>query len=417
MSNYKYLKMKNPTILGAICGDTIGSVYEFNPTKNYHFELLRDDMIYTDDSIMTIAVADWIVHDPSLSHDLLVKAMRWYGQKEPCPMGGYGGGFLHWLMSNAPKPYNSWGNGSAMRVAAVGFAFDTLEETLRVAKISAEVTHNHPEGIKGAQATAAAIFMARNMATKIEICDYIEQTFGYDLHRSYADVKDDYKFEESCQKTVPEAIIAFLESTDYVDALRLAVALGGDADTIGAITGAIAAAYYREIPDEVVELTLKRMPEHLRIVVDSFNLKYGGGVSSVSVKSPKCGVTPEHIRTLMPNQIFVFGSNLMGHHGGGAARAALDKFGAVWGVGVGIQGQSYAIPTMQGPVQTIRPYVDQFIEYAAAHTEQHFLVTAIGCGIAGFRPGEIAPLFAKALDMENVSLPKRFIEILTSKRP
>ncbi len=402
--------MKNPTILGAICGDTIGSVYEFHPTKNHDFELLRDDMNYTDDSIMTIAVADWILHDPSLSHDQLVKAMRGYGQKDPCPMGGYGGGFSHWLRSANPTPYNSWGNGSAMRVAAVGYAFDTLEETLQVAKITAEVTHNHPEGIKGAQATAAAIFMARNMATKLEIRDYIEETFGYDLHRDYADIKANYTFRESCQETVPEAIIAFLESKDYVDAIRLTVALGGDADTLGAITGAIAAAYYREIPDEIVEFTLKRLPEHLRMVVDAFNLKYGGGVSNV--KSPKCGITPEHIRTLMPNQIFVFGSNLMGHHGGGAARAAMDKFGAVWGVGVGIQGQSYAIPTMQGPVETIRPYVDQFIDYAKAHPEQHFLVTAIGCGIAGFRPSEIAPLFAKALDMENVSLPKRFIEVL-----
>ncbi len=404
--------MKNPTILGAICGDTIGSVYEFHPTKTYDFELLRDDMNYTDDSIMTIAVADWILHDSALSHDMLIKAMRYYGQKDPCPMGGYGGGFSHWLRSTSPMPYNSWGNGSAMRVAAVGYAFDTLEETLRVAKVSAEVTHNHPEGIKGAQATAAAIFMARQMATKQEIRDYIEETFGYDLHRSYDDIKANYSFRESCQETVPEAIIAFLESKDYEDAIRLTVALAGDADTLGAITGGIAAAYYREIPDEIVDFTLKRLPEHLRTVVDAFNVKYGGGASSSEVKSMKCGVTPENIRTLMPNQVFVFGSNLMGHHGGGAARAALDKFGAVWGVGVGMQGQSYAIPTMQGPVETIRPYVDQFIDFAKAHPEQHFLVTAIGCGIAGFRPEEIAPLFAKAIDMENVSLPKRFIEVL-----
>ncbi len=405
--------MKNPTILGAICGDTIGSVYEFNPTKNYDFELFHSDMNYTDDSIMTLAVADWILQDPSHSHDNLVKTMRRYGQKDPCPMGGYGGGFSRWLRAENAMPYNSWGNGSAMRVAAVGFAFDTLEETLRVAKISAEVTHNHPEGIKGAQATAAAIFMARNMATKSEIRDYVEQSFGYDLHRSYADVKDGYSFKESCQETVPEAIIAFLESKNYEDAIRLTIALGGDADTLGAITGAIAAAYYREIPDEIVDFTLQRLPEHLRSIVDAFNLKYGSGASSSQVKSLKCGVTPEHIRTLMPNQIFVFGSNLQGYHGGGAARAALDKFGAVWGVGVGIQGQSYAIPTMQGPVETIRPYVDQFIEYANAHPEKHFLVTAIGCGIAGFTPKEIAPLFAKCLNMENVSLPKRFIELLT----
>ncbi len=138
--------MKHPNILGAIAGDTIGSVYEFNPTKTYDFEMFYPDMSYTDDSIMTVAVADWILHDPTLSPDILTKHMRYFGQKELYPRGGYGGSFILWLCSDDPKPYNSWGNGSAMRVSACGFAFDTLEETLRVAKISAEVTHKHPEG-------------------------------------------------------------------------------------------------------------------------------------------------------------------------------------------------------------------------------------------------------------------------------
>ncbi len=140
-----------------------------------------------------------------------------------------------------------------------------------------------------------------------------------------------------------------------------------------------------------------------------------GGAASGQSKPFKCGVTPDNIRSLLPNQIFVFGSNLMGHHGGGAARAALNHFGAVWGVGVGMQGQSYAIPTMQGGVETIRPYVDQFLDYAADHPESHFLVTAIGCGIAGFRPEEIAPLFAKALNMENISLPASFLKVLINQ--
>lgn len=402
--------MKNPTILGAIIGDTIGSIYEFNPTKDYNFKLY-DDMEYTDDSIMTIAVADWILHDPRHGHETLVATMRKWGQKYPCPMGSYGGGFANWLRIPNPQPYGSWGNGSAMRVSAVGYAFETLDETLQVAKVSAEVTHSHPEGIKGAMATAAAIYMARHMATKSEIRDYIEANAGYDLHRKYDDIKKEYHFDGSCQGTVPESIIAFLESDSYADAIRKTVALGSDADTMGAITGAIAAAYYREVPDGIAKLTLSKLPSDLRQIVDEFEAKYGG---TANVASHACGVMPEHITKLAPNEIFVFGSNLMGHHGGGAARAALNHFGAVWGVGVGIQGQSYAIPTMQGPVDTIRPYVDQFIEYAQAHPEQHFLVTPIGCGIVGFIPEEIAPLFNKAISMINVSLPQCFINVLSS---
>ncbi len=398
------------TILGAIVGDTIGSVYEFNPTKDYNFALCSD-MQYTDDSLMTIAVADWILHDPAHRHSTLVACMQHWGLQYPLPMGGYGGSFKCWLHSCNPQPYNSWGNGSAMRVSAVGFAFDTLEETLRVAKISAEVTHNHPEGIKGAQATAAAIFMARNMATKFEIRQYLEQTFGYDLHRRYADIKPSYSFDESCQGTVPESIIAFLESTDYEDAIRKVVAMGGDADTMGAITGAIAAAYYRGVPKAIGQFALSKLPADLLRVVNEFEARYGGH-AAVATKKHSCGVTPEHITTLALGEVFVFGSNLLGRHDGGAARAALEHFGAVWGVGVGIQGQSYAIPTMHGPVSTIRPYVDQFIEYAATHGGQHFLVTPIGCGIAGFSPSDIAPLFAAALHMSNVSLPRSFIDLL-----
>ena len=402
--------MKNPTILGAIIGDTIGSVYEFNPTKDYKFKLYSD-MEYTDDSIMTIAVADWILHDPRHGYKTLIATMRKWGQKYPSPMGSYGGGFANWLRVPNPLPYGSRGNGSAMRVSAVGYAFDTLDETLQVAKISAEVTHNHPEGIKGTMATAAAIYMARHMATKAEIRDYLEANAGYDLHRKYDDIKKEYHFDGSCQGTVPESIIAFLESDSYEDAIRKAVSLGGDADTMGAITGSIAAAYYREVPDGVADFTFSKLPDDLRNIVEEFEGKYGCRTSSKAKHT--CGVTPEHITKLADNEVFVFGSNLQGYHGGGAARAALNHFGAVWGVGVGMQGQSYAIPTMQGPVETIKPYVDQFIEYATAHPELHFLVTPIGCGIAGFSPNEIAPLFKRALFMRNVSLPITFTKVIT----
>ncbi len=267
--------MKKATIMGAIAGDTIGSIYEFAPTKNYDFPMFDEEMEYTDDSILTIAQADWLLHDATHSHEVLEERMRYWANKYPNPLGSYGSCFLTWFTTGHPKPYNSWGNGSAMRVSPVGFMFDTLEETLRVAKISAEVTHNHPEGIKGAQATAAAIFLARTVKSKDEIRDYIEQTFGYNLHTTYEAIKPMYHFEASCQKTVPQSIIAFLESKDYEDAIRLTISLGGDADTMGAITGAIAMAYYGEMSDKIYDFTLNRLPDDLRTVVEEFEEKVG----------------------------------------------------------------------------------------------------------------------------------------------
>ena len=264
--------MKKGTVLGAIIGDTIGSVYEFNPTKNYHFSMY-DDMSYTDDSVMTIAVADWLLHDTTLSRRALVDTMRYWGQRYPHPGGGYGGSFSRWLFAENPQPYHSWGNGSAMRVSAVGFMFQTLEETLRLAQISAEVTHNHPEGIKGAQATAAAIYLARRGSAMTEIQDYIEKSFGYDLQCTYEEAKDGYGFRASCQETVPQSIIAFLYSNDYEDAIRKAISMGGDADTMGAITGAIAAAYYKWIPDDMYRFTLDKLPDDLKSVVMEFEDK------------------------------------------------------------------------------------------------------------------------------------------------
>jgi ADP-ribosylglycohydrolase len=264
------MEKKRITILGAIAGDTIGSIYEFNPTKKYDFPFLDERMEYTDDSIMTIAVADWILSDPKLSHAGLVKKMRYWGNKYRYPMGSYGETFSAWLNSEDMDPYNSWGNGSAMRVSPVGFAFDTLEETLKVAKISAEVTHNHPEGIKGAQATATAIFMARKGIIKAEIKEYISQKFRYNLNYSCDDIRDFYRFQASCQETVPQSLVAFFDSKDYEDAIRLTISLGGDADTMGAITGAVAAAYYKEVDANIINFTLGKLPEDLRRIVELF---------------------------------------------------------------------------------------------------------------------------------------------------
>jgi ADP-ribosylglycohydrolase len=250
-------------LLGGIAGDIIGSIYEFNPVRFKDFELFKSNSTYTDDTVMTIANAEWL-----LSKGVLMDIMRKYGHKYP--EAGYGGMFYDWLKSRCPKPYNSFGNGSAMRVSPVGWAFETLEETLEAAKQSAEITHNHPEGIKGAQATAACIFMARTGKSKQEIKEYVETKFGYDLSRTCNEIRPTYQFNESCQGTVPESIIAFLESTDFESAIRLTVSLGGDADTMGAITGAIAEAYYNVIPEHIKNEVLKRLPEEFINVLGEF---------------------------------------------------------------------------------------------------------------------------------------------------
>ena len=254
-------------LLGAIAGDVIGSVYEFRPFKGTDFNLFWDSSEYTDDTVMTVANADWL-----LTGDSLLGIMQDYGNRYPT--AGYGGMFYNWLKSRDPKPYNSWGNGSAMRVSPVGWAFDTLEETLEAAKQSAEVTHNHPEGIKGAQATAACIWMARTGKSKQEIKEYVENTFGYELSRTCDEIRPAYKFDVTCQGSVPESIIAFLESTDYESAIRLTVSLGGDADTMGAITGGIAEAFYGEVPEHIRKEVVKRLPTEFIEIMQRFYQKF-----------------------------------------------------------------------------------------------------------------------------------------------
>lgn len=275
MTTLLHTSLYCPMLMGAILGDIAGSIYEFDPHKATDINLQDKRMDYTDDTIMTIAVADWILNDKRHTMNGLVERMQQWGRRYPHPMGAYGNMFSQWLRSDNPMPYNSWGNGSAMRVSAVGFAFDTLEETMNVAKKCAEVTHNHPEGIKGAQATAAAIFMARTGSPKEVIRRYITDTFGYNLDRSCDDIRPTYWFDGSCQGTVPESIIAFLDSKDYEDALRLCISLGGDADTMGAITGAIAGAYYNKMPYALYEFGMEKLPKDIQNVVGLFNSKYG----------------------------------------------------------------------------------------------------------------------------------------------
>lgn len=246
---------------GAIAGDIIGSVYEFDNIKTTDFPLFMNESDYTDDTIMTVAVADWLLNGGDLA-----KVMQRYGREYPYPTGGYGGRFSGWLREKDPLPYNSWGNGSAMRVSAVGWMFDSLEKTLEVAKETAIVTHNHPEGIKGAQATAAAIYQARTGKSKQDIKQYIETTFSYDLGRTCDEIRPFYRFNESCQGTVPEAIIAFLDSSDFENAIRLAVSLGGDSDTLACITGGIAEAFYG-IPEDIRLEVKKRIPEKFNEII------------------------------------------------------------------------------------------------------------------------------------------------------
>ena len=283
-------------MLGAITGDTIGSPYEFNNTKDYNFKLFLRDSSYTDDSIMTMAVAHWLLEDKTHGYQTLEDSMILFAKRYPCPMGGYGGGFRAWLFSpnglyayddrygslpyvskTGRHPYGSWGNGSAMRTSAVGWFFDTLEETERVTAISAAITHNHPEGIKGAQATAAAIWMARSGKTKEDIRDYIEKTYGYDLHKTWDYWHSRYGWESSCQGTVPQAIIAFLDSNDFEDAIRKAVSLGGDSDTLACITGGIAEAFYKDIPKEILEQVTKHFPPIFKDIIAEFHEKTSYG--------------------------------------------------------------------------------------------------------------------------------------------
>ena len=264
---------------GAILGDIIGSPFEFDRgDKTKNFELFSKGCGFTDDSVMTIAVGEALLAVgpkaavKEIEEAIATNMQDWGGRY---PHAGYGGRFRHWLKEKNPKPYGSYGNGSAMRVSAAGWLYDSMERTREVARATANVTHNHPEGIKGAESTASAIYMARNGSSKEEIKAYIEREFHYDLSRTLDNIRTYYHHVESCQETVPEAIIAFLESKDFEDAIRNAVSLGGDTDTLGAITGSIAEAFYG-IPAVLVAECRSRLDEGLMTdVLDEFDHALG----------------------------------------------------------------------------------------------------------------------------------------------
>lgn len=574
-------------MLGAIIGDIVGSAYEFHPTNKYDFEMFRAGSSYTDDSICTIAIADAI-----LKHKDYGESLHEWCQRYMYPMGGYGGRFKEWVMSSHPQPYNSFGNGSAMRVSPVAWAFKNAFAAVPVAERTAACTHNHPEGIKGAQAVALAIHIGdeiRRLSEKIDKETIIKgferilEFSGYDINIQRSDVLN--KFDETCQGTVPVALWIITESNSFEDAIRKAISLGADADTLGAIVGSIAEAIWG-IPTHLAVKAMSYLSEEMKDVVLEFYQRYEVGDGSLYqhlvyaremerrkkaenaeywrqvrarldeakrqkelrrieiIGNAKCymtcivagtkfihpqsiyysfGVndiltmkselnkhdenaialyfgeekigyiprkqnaelskllkkgyggsflvyvsdwdgcdekrkitikimrkknaeadpfaynevvygayrtvekdqlyystggstgtlqgrtTPARIDELGPNEIFVFGSNAQGYHGGGAAHAAMKKFGAEWGKGDGLQGRSYAISTMEGLLNTARN-INRFIEFASKRQDLRFLVTPIGCGIAGYTPLQIAPLFRKAITLPNVFLPRIFWE-------
>ena len=258
---------------GAILGDMIGAPYEFDRgDKTKDFPLFVKASQFTDDSVMTIAVAEALMNSIGKSDDevksALVSSMQKWGHMYP--HAGYGGMFRGWLDEENPKPYGSFGNGSAMRVSAAGWLFDTIDDTRRYARLSAEVTHNHPEGIKGAESTASAIYLARNGSTKDEIRQYIIREFGYDLSRTCDEIRPGYHHVESCQETVPEAITAFLEGTDFEDVIRTAVSLGGDCDTLTCIAGGMAEAFYG-VPEIIKSECVNRLPKDILKVLERFD--------------------------------------------------------------------------------------------------------------------------------------------------
>jgi ADP-ribosylglycohydrolase len=254
-------------MIGAIGGDIIGSVYEHHQIKTRDFPLFQRGCTFTDDTVLTIAIAEAILSGVSYE-----ESVRRIGRLYPS--AGYGGSFIYWLHSEHSRPYNSWGNGSAMRVSPVGFAFSSEEEVLQQARLSAEFTHNHPEGIKGAQAAALGVYLARTGTGREEIRFQLASRFGYDLDRTIEDIRPDYSFDVSCQGTVPEAICAFLDSDSYEDAIRNAVSLGGDSDTLACITGGIAEAFYGGVPGEIRDRVQRILPSDLWRITEEFCRKF-----------------------------------------------------------------------------------------------------------------------------------------------
>ena len=257
-------------IIGAISGDVVGSLYEFRPIKTKDFSLFSYNSSFTDDTVMTLAIAKWLCEDRN-SKNVLIKNLKYFGNMYP--NAGYGGRFRKWLNQDSPEPYGSWANGSAMRVSPCAWVADSLEEAQSLARTSAVVTHNHPDALTGALATSDAIYLARIGADRDEIRQHIEVRYEYNLSLSLSEIRPGYKFDVSCRGSVPEAILCFLEARDFEDAIRNAVSLGGDADTQAAIAGSIASAYW-DVPENICDETINRLDSFLLGVFIDFEDKF-----------------------------------------------------------------------------------------------------------------------------------------------
>ena len=404
-------------IIGAIIGDIVGSTYEFAEKIPTRFKLLRSACSFTDDTVLTVAIADALLHGRSFGD-----AIEDWGNRYI--YAGFGHSFREWKKRRKNNPSatnNSKGNGCGMRVSPIGFWAKSIDEAMSLAKESAIITHNSPEGIAGAQAIATAVFMAKEQRGKEEIKDFIKTTFGYNLDLSYDEIwkqVNEYdnvnkmrREREWAENTCPVAIIAFLNSNSYEECVRTAISYGGDVDTIACMAGGIAAAYYG-VPDEIIKEVAAYLPKDIIDIVNEFD----------GLKLENRNTPATFDRWVKSGHILVYGSGkeISGKTKGGTPLRDNESAGYVADRRFrskhqfeGLCGDSYAIPTVGATKAEVEAAVERFIAFVKEHPEQTFIVTNVGCSKkAGFTPGEIAPMFKAVADNPNVYLPKEFREII-----
>ena len=404
-------------IIGAIIGDVVGSTFEFVNKIPAKFKLFRNACSFTDDTVLTVAIADALLHNRTFADAICDWGERY-------TYAGFGGSFREWKKRRRKDPSatnNSKGNGCGMRVCPVGFFANSIEEALELAKESALLTHNSPEGIAGAQAIAVAVFMAKEKRRKEEIKAFIENTFGYNLGMSNDGVRkfigtldsagNTHREREWAENTCPVAIIAFLNSNSYEECIRTAISYGGDVDTIACMAGGIAAAYYG-VPDEIIKEVAAYLPKDIIEIVNEFD-----GLTLVNRNTPS-----QIDRWAKSGHILVYGSgkDFAGETKSGSllrdnepmGYIANRRFGSKHQL-EGLVGNSYAIPTVGVTLEEVCEGIGRFVAFVNEHPELTFLITNIGCSKkAGFTPDEIAPMFKAVADSPNVCLPKEFREVI-----
>ncbi len=407
-------------IIGAIIGDVVGSTFEFNNKIPGRFKLFRSDCTFTDDTVLTAAIADALLHGRTFADAIWDWGNRYV-------YAGFGHSFRNWKKRREKDPdatNDSKGNGSGMRVCPVGFFAKSIEQAMSLAKESAVITHNSPGGIAGAQAIAAAVFMAKQQKSKEEIRNFIEEAFGYNLCLTHNEIRKLVNDSDSAEKThrerewaentCPVAIMAFLYSTGYESALRIAISYGGDVDTIACMAGGIAAAYYG-VPQEIINEVAGYLPKDIIDIVNEFD-----GLSLENRNTP-----PQIDRWAKQGHVMVYGSGkemLKESKDGKVLRNNESKgyvadrhFGSKHQL-EGLCGKAYAIPTVGASLEEVKESVERFVDFAIKHPELTFLVTKLGCSKkAGFSPAEIAPMFKGVNDSPNVYLPKEFRRIIKAQ--